>query len=287
MNIILKKLIYIILLLALAGCNTRFKNKESIPLASAYGNILYLSDIEGLIPVNITPRDSIEFVRSFVNDWLRTNVLIYQAENNLPPEQLNFSRQLENYRNSLIIYEYETNLINQTLDTVVTEEEITDYYNTNQSNFELKENITKASYIIVENLQEAESTFDSLFKLADSVKFDSIEYYTEIYKAIAKIDTSKWESFISIQEKIPIETYNRELFLKNNRFIKIKNESFIYYLEIFDFKIKDDISPIEFKIKDIKNVIISKRKIKLAKKVREDIYNRAVLNKDIEIYYQE
>ena len=54
-----------------------------------------------------------------------------------------------------------------------------------------------------------------------------------------------------------------------------------------DFKIKDDISPLDFKRNDIYNIIISQRKVKLAKKVRNDIYDKALNNSEFEIYYHE
>lgn len=275
------------MLLAFAGCNTPFTNNESMPLARVHGDYLYLSDIENNIPKNIDPRDSIRFVRSYVNDWIRTTVMIYQAEQNLPEDQLDFSKQLDDYRNSLIIYEYETNLINQTLDTIVDEQEILDYYNSHQSDFELKENITKVAWLIIENDSERESLFDNLFTLPDSVKYDSLYFYSQSLAILSNLDTSVWVNFIDVQKIIPVETYNRELFLKNNRFIKIETDKITYYLEIFDFRIKDDISPVEFRITDIKNIILARRKIRLAKKVRDDVYNRAIANKEFEIYYQE
>ena len=76
-----------------------------------------------------------------------------------------------------------------------------------------------------------------------------------------------------------------ELFLKNNRFVKIVTDRYLYFVKFIDFKIKDDISPLDFKRNDIYNIIISRRKVRLAKKVRNDIYERALKNDEFEIYY--
>lgn len=246
---------------------------------------MYISDIQDIIPDNISPRDSIVFIRSYVNDWVKTNVMIYQAQQNLPESQLDFSKQLEDYRNSLIIYRYETKLIDQTLDTIVTETDIEEYYNAHLNNFELKENITKAVYVIIGDDPEIEEKYDQIFSLPDTLLFDSLDYYTPISALSSYLDTTKWVSFFNIQQVIPIETYNRELFLKNNRFIKINSGRYTYFVKFIDFKIKDDISPLDFKRNDIYNIIISRRKIKLAKKVRNDIYERALKNNEFEIYY--
>jgi len=274
-------------MLLTTGCIDTFKQSDSPALAQVHGRYLYVSDIVDIIPENTSPRDSISLVRSYVNDWVRTNVMIYQAEQNLPPDQLDFSKQLEDYRNSLVIYHYETQLINQNLDTIISDLEIEEYYNSHLTDFELKENITKAIYIITENNPEDEDQFDQIFALPDSTMFDSLYYYSETTALSSYLDTTNWVSFFNIQQIIPIETYNRELFLKNNRFVKISTDRYIYFVKFIDFKIKDDISPLAFKRNDIYNIIISRRKVKLAKKVRKDIYDRALKNNEFEIYYHE
>jgi len=274
------------LLFLATGCVNTLKDDNSKLLAKVHESYLYLSDIQDIIPTNITPRDSISFIRSYVKDWVKTKVMIYQAEQNLPESQLNFEKQLEDYRNSLIIYRYETELINQSMDTVVSESDIEDYYNSHLSDFELKENITRAVYAVIDNDSATQQKFDYIFSLNDSLLFDSLQSYSHL--AISShLDTAKWVSFINIQQVIPIETYNIELFLKNNRTIKIPTNRNTYFLKFIDFKIKDDISPLEFKRSDIYNIILSRRKVKLAKEVRNKVYNRALKNNEFEIYYNQ
>ena len=276
---------YLVILALLTGCINTLKDNNSPLLARVHDKYLYISDIQGIVPDNSTPRDSIALIRSYVNDWVRTSVMIYQAQQNLPAGQLDFTKQLEDYRNSLIIYRYETKLIDQTLDTIVTDNDIESYYNTHSSDFELKENITKAVYVIIEDDLEIEEKYDQIFSLPDSLLFDSLAYYTTTNTVSLYLDTTKWLSFYNVQQIIPIETYNRELFLKNNRFVKIVTDRYLYFVKFIDFKIKDDISPLDFKRNDIYNIIISRRKVRLAKKVRNDIYERALKNDEFEIYY--
>ncbi len=280
-----KVLSYLVILLLLTGCINTLNNNDSSLIARVKSEYLYTSDIAHIIPDNISPRDSIAFVRSYVNDWIKTKLMINQAEFNLPDSQLDFSKQLEDYRNSLIIYRYETMLINQNLDTIVTDADIEEYYSTHLNDFELKENITKAVYVIIENDSLTEIMFDNIFSLPDSLLFDSLDIATQTNLVSSYIDTTSWVSFFNIQQIIPIETYNRELFLKNNRFVKIETDHFTYFVKFISFKIKDDISPLDFKRNDIYNIIISRRKLRLAKEVRNNIYERALKNNDFEIYF--
>ena len=280
-------LLYLTVAIVSYGCIENITKQDSQVLARVHDNYLYYKDIEGMLPPNLSPRDSISLVRSFVNDWVRTNVFIRQAKTNLPDSALDFSKQLEEYRNSLIIYNYETSLIDQNLDTVVSHEEIIEYYNNHLQDFELKENITKSIYVIIDNSTATEDRFDHIFTLPDSTIFDSLEMFAPLSAISYNIDTTKWVSFFDIQKKIPIETYSIDNFLKNNRYVKISGDRYLYYLLFYDFRIKDEISPLDFKKEDIYNIIISKRKIKLAREVRRDIYERAKTNNEFEIYYSQ
>ena len=192
-----------LLLLLSTACANKLNDDNSKLLAKVHDSYLYISDIQDIIPDNITPRDSIAFVKSYVNDWVKTKVMIFQAEQNLPKNQLDFNKQLEDYRNSLIIYRYETELINQSLDTVVTNDDIETYYNSHLNDFELKENITRAVYAIIDNDSATKLKFDYIFSLNDSLLFDSLQHYSDL--AISSyLDTIKWISFINISQVIPI-----------------------------------------------------------------------------------
>ena len=63
--------------------------------------------------------------------------------------------------------------------------------------------------------------------------------------------------------------------------------NFTYLLNFVDFKIKDDTSPLDFERNDIISIIINRRKRELIKKVRKDLYVKAVENKEFEVYYND
>ena len=117
----------ILLMLLLAGCDYFQKSSKEVVVAECYGKYLYESDLNGIVPEGTPILDSIQRVSNFIDSWVRRQVLLHQAENNLSKEVLNLDKQMEEYRNSLIIYTYESQLIDQKLDTVVCEDEIAEY----------------------------------------------------------------------------------------------------------------------------------------------------------------
>ena len=79
----------------------------------------------------ISVNDSIVRAKAFIDNWIRRQLLIHQAENTIDKSELDFSKQIEDYRNSLIIYKYESMIVDQNLDTIVSDEEIEKYIEAN------------------------------------------------------------------------------------------------------------------------------------------------------------
>ncbi|HEY9115949.1 MAG TPA: hypothetical protein VIN10_14720 [Bacteroidales bacterium] len=284
-----KILIFILLFSLFAGCSYFVKNKQEVILARVYDDYLYLSDIEGLVLENTSQQDSLVLVKNYVNNWIKSQLMLNQAQRNVLVQQLNLEQRLEDYRNSLIIYYYETELIRQQLDTVVSESEIENYYREHQSDFELKENIARVIYVMYSNgIKDKEKReIQTLFAQPDSVIMEQLEKKTGRLTQLYSVDTVKWHSFTDLQNIIPIETYNQELFLKNRRKVELSDEDYTYLLKFVNFKIQDDISPIDFERNKIRDIIINKRKMMLIQKVRNDIFNQALKNNDFEIYIKE
>lgn len=276
------KQLVIILLVFVTACSGNIKNNEKA-VARVYDKYLYPSDIQLIITDNISPSDSLTVVNDYINNWIRQELLINKANGNLDEAQKDFSRQLEDYKNSLIIYTYEKELVRQQLDTNVTDEEIERYYVQNKSDFELKDNIVKVIYIKVmrntpltqaRNLMRSDKEGDRS-KLQDFCHKYAVNYY---------LDDQNWLLFNDILKEIPIKTYNQEEYLKNNRFIEILDSEFVYLLNIKGFMIKETLSPLSFEKDKIRDIIVNKRKLKLIEDMRSDLYNNALKSGDFEIF---
>jgi len=195
-----------------------------------------------------------------------------------------FEKQLEDYRNSLIIYKYETKLISQSLDTVVTDSDIETYYNDNIGNFQLKDNIVKVYYarlnIEIPELKKIRRFFNSSIPEYR----DSVEVYIENLADLYYLDDETWILFDDVLKYVPINTYNQEAYLKNHRRIEITDDDYVYFVHFSDFKIKDGISPLSFEKANIRQIIINKRKLDIIGKMRDEVFQSALENNEFEIY---
>lgn len=267
----------------LISCNSE---KEDVILATAFDYTLYQSDIKGIVPAGTSKTDSISIIKNYIDNWIKQKIILQKAEKNLNSDQKNFEQQLEDYKNSLIIYSYETKLINQLLDTNISNDEIEKYYNNNADNFQLKDNIIKVNYVKL----DINSPLKAKFKNMVFSKKDNNDEKSQLIDLATKhavnffLDDDSWLLFDDLLKEIPIETYDQEAYLKSNRTIESKDENFYYLIHIKDFKIRETTSPISFEKDNIRNIIINKRKLELIEKMQKEAYDQAVKNNDFKIY---
>jgi hypothetical protein len=273
-----------IALLFLAACNSAPNPEKGAVLAKAYGNYLSEADLEGVVPPGTSVNDSIMLVRNFIDNWLRKRILVRQAERNLTPSQTDFSKKLEDYRNSLIIYTYETELIRQKLDTVVTEREIERYYEDNKSNFELKYNIVKVVYTVLPSDSKELIRFRKLLKNRTILNLDSLNTLAQRHAIAYYLDEENWIKFDELLLQIPLVAYNQEVFLNNNRYVEFVDEPFVYLILFRDFMIRESLSPLEFEYANIRDIILNKRKLELLKEMHQEVYEKALRNNEIEVF---
>lgn len=265
------------------ACETANKEK---PLLRVFDSYLYPSDIEGLVKGSVSKEDSIAIVENYISQWIQQMVVLDKAKNNISKS---FDKELQNYKNSLITYEYEQTMIKQLLDTSVSDAEIQQYYETNKENFLLKNNIVRMVYVKIDKDSPSMSKIKRLMfntrEFTDEVLVD-IQKLASIHANEYFFDTQVWVPFSDFQRIVPIETYNEEMYIKQNRNITITDDSSSYMARILEFKIVDDISPLSFEYSNIKNIILNKRKIDIIDKMQQDLLRTAEIENNIERFYE-
>ena len=243
-------------------------------VASVYNRELHQSDLEGLVPDGLSPDDSLTVVKNYVEQWIRQAVILAKAEKNVKND---FSHELQEYKNSLLAYAYERQIIDQLLDTVVTNAQIEEYYAEHKGEFNLKSSIVKAVYLtapatapavakikrIVGRDDFSESDVMELEKLASANGFSG--YY----------DASSWIPFVTLQTAIPFTAYNEQRFLSQHRSIAFSDDSLFYAARILDYRVTDELSPLEVQRDNIRVIILNLRKIDILNKLQTDLLKEA------------
>ena len=263
---------------------TKENTVERKEVARVYDLYLYEDDLAEIIPSGTAEEDSVLMARNYINNWVRQHVVLHKAENNLSDREKQVEKQLSEYRNSLIRHIYETELIRQRLDTNVSEEEIETYYKNNPRNFELRDNIIKAIYIKTKSNAPKLNKLRQWYKSNDNKDRMALEEYCHQFAIDFNLDDDSWVLFDELLKKVPIKTYDKEEFLKNNRYIEITDSNETYFINIKGFMIKQSLSPLSFEKDNIRAIIINRRKLELVKEMEKAAFDQALKNNDFEIY---
>jgi hypothetical protein len=101
------------------------------------------------------------------------------------------------------------------------------------------------------------------------------------------ISDSTWMIFDELVRNSPlVEIPNKVQFLKSlkpNPYYETEDENYLYFLKVDEYRISDNVSPLEFVKDEIINIILNKRKVELAKKLEDEVYNHALESKEFEI----
>ena len=277
-------LIGIVFLMLLGGCDYFQKNSKEVVVAECYGKYLYESDLVGIVPENTPIMDSIQRVSNFIDSWIKRQVLVHQAEINLNKEELDLKKQLEEYRNSLVIYAYESQLINQKLDTVISEDEIADYYEQNKEDFQLRSTMVRVAYVILKEACKQKADFKKLLSDRDTLLLQNIDIQATYYAVKSNVDVDKWVRLDELTNIIPIEIFNAESFLKKKKFVCFDMNEYTYMVRFVDYLLEESISPLEMVSDNIKSVILAQRKEALLEKMNVALYEKARKERAFEVY---
>ena len=251
--------------------------REKQIVAHVYDKHLTQEELQEMIPVFDQKADSVEILQQYIDAWITKQVMLHEAEKYLSSHEKKFDRQLQEYKEALLIEAYESKKIKQLLDTVVTQKEIMNYYTANKLYFSNKKAIVKVNYIKLPlNFPQLEAVKKILFKNERSVQ--ETEKLNEICKksAINFYMSNDWLLFEDILKEIPIATYNNnELFLEKNKTLELKDASDVYLVNFLSYKMDEKTKPETADIEMIVRSILQQRKIELLKNLRKNAVRKA------------
>jgi len=256
-------------------------------VARVHNSFLYQDELIGIIPTGTLQEDSVARVTAYVNSWIRKQLVINEAMKNIDINEAEVERKVLDYRYSLIGYEYQNYYIKQNLNDSVTEKEIETYYKDRLDNFILKQNIIQGTYIKVPKEAPRTKRIKELMYSKKEKEIDELKSYCLSFSAAYHLADSSWIEFDKLAVNSPLaEIPNKIQFLRSYNFYETSDDEFLYFLKIDAYKISDNVSPLEFVKEDIKNIILNKRKVELARKLEDDVYENAAKRKDFEVFDQ-
>ena len=272
-----------ILLLA-NGCSLFDSNNQEEPLARVFEEYLYPSDLSEVITPGTSPQDSLVIAKRFVETWVKDQLMLNRAEQALSEEQMDFEKQIEQYRLSLLIFSYRQKLLQQKLDTLVTDEEIQIYYEENVNNFMLNQDVIKGTFIKIPLSAPRVNELRRWSWNSRPEDLEQMEKYCINYADKFSDFNDTWVYFNSIKVQLPMKISQPSRYLSYNKNIETKDTQFRYFLHVTDLVIEGEAAPLELVSEDIISIILNKRKMEFIQDLEQRVYNDGVNRNQFEIY---
>ena len=251
-------------------------------IAEVYDYKLFYEDILDNLPFYVTDTNS--YISNFIDNWVSEKVLLNQALINISDNSEEMENKISDYRNSLLIYEYQQRLIDQNFDTSIVNDEIIKYYDDNINMFKLDQDIFKGRYIIIDKNAPNLKSLYKLFRSNDDSDIDEMISYCMMYASEYYVNDSTWSTYNSIKQKFPGSVSPVSIFYSKRKYDVFEEDNFIYLLSIKDYKFKGNISPFSVEKQKIKSLIINRNKMKYLEMIENELIQNGKLSNNIKIY---
>ena len=273
----------LIFLLLLFSCDFNYESNDNI-VARAGEKTLTNEELIEKLPKIINSEDSLIISNKIINDWALNQLLIKNAEINLSSKEVEKIEKISReYYNDLLISTYKNKVASYNSDTLVLNDEISEYYKSNFDNFLLYEDIIKGRYVRLNknnfNLNEIKRRFRR-FNEQDLTFFDSISLQLLNYS----LNDTTWVNKDLFFNKIPVlKDEEIERIVKKTLYVVKEDSLDVYLIKINDFIGINGKAPLDYIYYRIEELIKNKKKVDFIKKFETETIENAKLENNFEI----
>lgn len=274
----------LILLLCLYACKPTEPEVElpqySSKLIAEVGNHkLYEEQLlkKAVIHDNMSEAERTQATNAYVQKWVKDQLMLIQAES-VVANNLNINELVEDYRRSLILLNYEQKLIQQRLDTIITDAQIDEYYQEHGSIYTLSEPLVRCQFAKVRGDKSGIEKFYNQWKAGDAEKYTP---YLEKNADLYMLDEDKWYTADEILNLLPSKISMRSLKRKS---LQTADEGIEYFVNFLEFVDENEDPPLSYMSSNIKKILLHDRKVKLLNKIKQDLYEKEINTNKVKLY---
>ncbi len=270
-----KPTLILIVALICTACTERSEHDGKGALVEVNGNFLYKEDIQSALPVALSKEDSAEFADSYIRSWVEDVLLYEQAKRNIKDSR-EIERQIDSYRKTLLTHAYQQQLIAQQFSEEISEEDIQAYYEANKEMFLLDQPMIKGLFIKVPANAPHLNNVRTWYKSSNQQSIDNLEKYAMQNALRYEYFYNDWISTTNLADLMPLKIEELNNMVCNNRHVEYRDNSYIYFLNISEVIRKNQVKPFETARQEIKEILANMRQVEYMKRVKDDLYNKAV-----------
>ncbi|MDG1148228.1 MAG: hypothetical protein P8N52_07995 [Crocinitomicaceae bacterium] len=224
--------------------------------------------------LGLNPIDSIQ-LSNFITDWCTRETFKAELKHEFPEKWKLTELRAQSFASDLAEYYLEELELKKKLDTIVKKQEIDTYYNSHKEEFILHDYIVKALYLkIPKELDFKSEDVHVNYLLKNDKDLTELNSYAKLYAENYYFNDSTWIYFEEVTKDIPVGKFNIDNIVLNRTKTYFSDENFTYFLNIIDYKLKDEVPPVDFLSNEIKSRIVANRLQELKEKNESKLIQR-------------
>lgn len=275
----------LVAVLLLAGCTPSVDHKGKTPLVEVAGNFLYKEDLQAVMPIGLSQKDSTAFADEYIRNWAEDELLYQKAEGNIP-DNVKIDERVAAFRKALVMHMYEEELVNQELGNTVSDEEVEAYYRQNSGMFRAGQPYIQGLFMKVPLTASQLSKVRGWYKRNTQDAIDNLSKYGIGNAVSYEYFYDRWIPLSDIVVKLPLKALDTDRdYLNRNRNVEVRDTAFCYFLHVENFLPEGEQLPLEYARSEIKEILINLKRVDFINRMKQDLYKEASEDNDI-VYYK-
>lgn len=272
------------LALVLTACGDIGENEDDTLLAEVHQQKLFLSKASRYIAPGANAADSLTQLRAYVDQWVREMVLLNEAEQRLPSD-LAIDELLRDYRNSLIVSNFEKSFVETQLDTVIGDRELQNYYQRNREQYQLEQTIVRCHFVKLPREADSIQQFREWWDGDTPEEFEYVADFSNRWAEVYLLEDSTWYRVDEIEQLMPPGTLQSQN-IRPGTSLRFTDDDYEYYLSVSESVKSREIAPLSYIRDQAVRFIMHKRKLEMLEEMKSSLYKKDLSEGHIKIYVE-
>lgn len=285
-----RKITVIAGVLLLAGCRELPRYFVSDTTLAEVGNRkLRVNDVQAVMPQGFAGDDSVAFVRAFVDRWVRKQLKLQEAEVLFVASEQDIDRQVEEYRQALLIRKLEQQYVDRSIDTVFSDREIAAYYQTHKSDFKLDRPVVRG--VIIRSLEgyRQAGKLKALMKETGEAQQQALRDICEKNNLTMTDFRTRWVDFSEFLNYLPaLQSQNHRSMLNSvSNVQEMSDNKSHYFFRIDEVRREGDPIPLERLRTTIRRILFNQRQGEVIRRREEELLKRGLEENKVRLFVAE
>lgn len=270
----------------LAGCQElpRYFASDTT-LARAGGKVLQLRDVVSVVPAGVTGDDSAALMKVYVDRWVRKQLKIEEAEMLFSSAEKDIDRQVEEYRQALLIRKLDQHYVDRSVDTTFSNDEIAAYYNEHKADFRSDRALVKGRIVqFTEGSRQARKLKELMGSKSDARQQDFRDICAKNNFTVSDF-RDLWIDFPEFLSFLPtLRTQSYDSMLGTNAVQEMRDKEVHYYFQIDDVRREGEAIPLEKLRSTIRRILFNQRQGEIIRQHEEELFTQATESGDVKLF---